>query len=68
MGCITETLRKAAIDSGKSILCLSRESGLHYNSIHGFYKGTKTMTLESADKLAAVLGLELKPIKKRKGA
>ena len=65
---IEEQLRRAAIASGASILNLCERSGLRYNSLHGFIRGTKTLTMTSANKLAKVLNLELRPIKKRKGA
>ena len=65
---IEETLRRAAQNSGTSILALSKRSGVGYNALYYFTKGTRSLRLTSASRLADALGLELKPIKKRKGA
>jgi len=62
-----ETLRKAAQDSGLSILQLSKRGNLPYMSLHSFMRGTRTLTLPTASRLCEVLGLALTPIKGKKG-
>ena len=47
-----ETLRKAAQDSGLSILQLSKRGNLPYMSLHSFMRGTRTLTLPTASRLA----------------
>ena len=59
---------KAAAQKCQTIVWLSRESGVPYSACHGFVKGDRRISLRNAAKMAAVLGLELRPIQKRKGA
>jgi len=63
---IIEILRKAIEDSGYSQNQLSKLSGVNRAQINRFVKGERTLTLESAEKIAKVLKLELKPKKKVK--
>ena len=60
-------LQKAARTSGLSINALALRSGLPYQTVHGFLTADRRITLESAAKLATLLGLELRPARKRKG-
>ncbi|MFH1613802.1 MAG: helix-turn-helix transcriptional regulator [Planctomycetota bacterium] len=62
---ITE-LRKAIVESGYTQYQLSELSGVSRAQINRFVKGERTLTLEPAEKIAKVLGLELRP-KKKKG-
>ena len=57
---IMEQLRQAAISSGISMKRLADDSGLYYASVHGFMRDGRDLTLRSAQKLARVLGFELK--------
>ena len=57
---IIDTLRKAIEDSGMSQNQLSELSGVHRAQINRFVSGERTLTLESAEKIAKVLKLELK--------
>ena len=61
-----ETLRKAAQESGVSILQLSKRGNIAYMSCHSFIRGTRTLTLPVAGRLAEVLGLALLPVAKKK--
>ena len=54
-------LRKAIIESGLTQNQLSDLSGVHRAQINRFVKDERTLTLESAEKVAKVLKLELKP-------
>jgi len=47
-------------------LRLSRESGLQYQTVHGFVTADRQISIGSAAKLAEALGLELRPTKRRK--
>ena len=63
---IEEQLRKAARDSGLSIKALATRSGVRYASAHAFVRGYGSLTLPLASKLATLLGLELRPFRRRK--
>ena len=70
---MTVILRKAATVDGRSIFALARDAGIPYPVMYRFLKGDKDgrkrgLTLETADKLAVALGLELRAVKRaRKG-
>jgi|GEM_PF-5826946 len=53
--------------TGLSLKAISDRSGLAYCSVHGFVRGYSDLKLESAAKLAKMLGLELRPVGKQKG-
>ena len=59
-------LRKAILESGFTQNRLSELSGVNRAQINRFVKGERTLTLESAEKIAKVLELELKPKDKRR--
>ena len=59
------TLREAIENSGMSLRELSRLSGVDVSQLSYFVNGKRSMTLTSAEKIVTVLGLKLKPIKKR---
>ena len=63
---VVSELRKAIVESGYTQNQLSELSGVNRAQINRFVKDERTLTLESAEKIAKVLGLELKP-KKKKG-
>ncbi|MHC4089826.1 MAG: helix-turn-helix domain-containing protein [Planctomycetota bacterium] len=60
---IRATFRK----SGLSIKQLADRSGIPYASAHGIVSGTRDPALSTVSKLAPVLGLELAPVRRRKG-
>lgn len=57
---ITEALRRAIEESGMSIKALERETGVSRQSMMHFMRGTRTLRLDIADKLANYFGLELR--------
>ncbi len=61
---MTQTLRHAMHDSGLSIKRLSVLSGVPYAAVHRFYKAEGDIQLATADKLASVVGLELRKLPK----
>lgn len=56
-------LRKACEDSGVSMYELARRAGLSYSQLYHFMRDSRTLTLNSAGRLAAALQLELRPTK-----
>ena len=54
-----ETLREAIKDSGLNITQLGELSGVDKGQISRFVNEERTLTLESAERIAEVLGLEL---------
>lgn len=62
---VSDGLRKAMIDSGLSAYELAKRSGVNVAAVLRFKSGERSLKLESVDRLAEVLGLELQP--KRKG-
>ena len=58
---ITEALQNAITASGMSIKALERETGVSRQSMMHFMRGTRTLRLDIADKLAAYFALEVRP-------
>ena len=65
---ITETLRKAIADSGKTFLTLEQESGVVRQSLMKFARRERHMRGDMLDKLAEYFGLELKATKPNRKA
>ena len=63
---ITDLLRETIIASKTPLLTLQEETGVKRASIMRFIRGTNSLRLDIADKLAAYFGLALKPIKPKK--
>ena len=59
-------LRDAIKKSGLSQSDLAQRSDVNQGQISRFLNGERTLTLESAGSIAKVLGLELKPARKKK--
>jgi len=62
---VSDALRQAMIDSGLSAYRLAADSGVNTAAILRFKSGQRSLKLESVDRLAEVLGLELQPRKGR---
>jgi len=62
---IEKQLKQAIEKSKMSRYRISKESGLTESQLSYFVNDHRTLTLPAAAKLAKVLGLELKPIKRR---
>jgi plasmid maintenance system antidote protein VapI len=56
---ITDVLRRAIIESGESFNALERETGVTRASIMRFVRGTNSLRLDMADRLAEHFGLSL---------
>jgi plasmid maintenance system antidote protein VapI len=57
-------LRQAIRDWGGSLYNLAAISGVPYSQIHRFMSEERSLTLPVAGRLAAALGLELRPAKR----
>ena len=56
---IAAELRRAIADSGETLYRVAKDSGVDYSTVYRFMSGKQTLTLDTADKLAAYLGLRL---------
>ncbi len=62
---LAETLRKSIKADGRSLLAIANAAGVAYQSLHPFYNRQRDdITLGTAARLCAALGLELRPGKK----
>lgn len=61
-----DIMRQAIRDSGLSLYRVAKDSGLDVAPLQRFMAGTHGMTLESASKLATIVGLALRQTKRRK--
>jgi plasmid maintenance system antidote protein VapI len=61
---MAETLRRAILDSGVRPIELSRRSGVPRAVFSLFLNRKRSITIDTADKIAAVLGLELRSVRK----
>jgi plasmid maintenance system antidote protein VapI len=57
---MTDTLRRAIVESGVTYKALSRETGVARASIQRFVDGRQSLRLDMADRIAAFYGLELR--------
>jgi transcriptional regulator with XRE-family HTH domain len=64
-GTISAALRQSIVDSGLSAYRLAQESGVNVAAVLRFRSGERSLDLRSADRLAEVLGLELRPVRPR---
>lgn len=63
---IGEALKQAIRESGRSVNSIAREAGIPQPSLHYFLRGERGLSLETAEKLAQLFGLEVRE-KKRTG-
>ncbi len=63
---ITDALRRAIRESGLPLLRIAEETGVERASISRFVRGTNSLRLDKADKLAAYFGLALGPAKEKR--
>jgi plasmid maintenance system antidote protein VapI len=64
-GLLRESILRAVESRRTSYKALERDTGVTRASIMRFVRGSQTLRLDMADRLAAYFGLELRP--KRKG-
>lgn len=63
---MTDVLRAAIVESGIPYLRIARETGVERLSISRFARGTNSLHLDSADKLAAYFGIKVSMAKRRR--
>ncbi len=56
---ISDVIRRAIIESGIPYIALERETGVARASIMRFVRGSQSLRLDMADRLAGYFGLEL---------
>lgn len=61
---MTDQLKQAVADSGQTLYRVAKDSGVDYSVLIRFMAGERSIGLETAGKLAAYLGLELRPVRK----
>lgn len=65
---LAEAIRAAIDRDERSLYAIARAADVHYQTLHPFARRQRhEITLTTAARLCAVLGLELQPVK-RKGA
>jgi plasmid maintenance system antidote protein VapI len=57
---LSDVLRRAIVESGMSFMALEKETGVLRQSLMKFVRGTQSLRLDMADKLASYFGLELR--------
>ena len=63
---MAKLIRRAFRESGLSLKRLSDESGTRYASVHAFFTAERDPQLSTIEKWCGVLGLELRPIKRKR--
>ncbi len=65
MGNMTDTLRQAVKQSGETLYAISKATGVNHDSLTRFMRGDTSLRLDVADKLAAYLGIETRPARRK---
>jgi len=63
---LQDTIREAVEAEQETYLTLERATGLARASIMRFVRGTQSLRLDMADRLAAYFNLELRPARKKR--
>ncbi len=63
---LKQTLRAAALATGWSMNRIAKATGLNYQTVHGFLTSDRAISIDSAARLAELLGLELRPARRRR--
>lgn len=61
---LAEQLRATFEQSGMSKFELARRSGVSYSGVHRFISGERDITLDTASRLAEVLGVEFHQVRR----
>lgn len=64
---LSDAIREAFRRSGRSIKSVADEAGLHYAMAHGLLRDREAqdVRLSTGSRVAAVLGLELRPVRRK---
>ena len=60
---LRQQLRDAMRRSGLTRKQIADQSGVAYSVVHGFQGGNKDVLLDTASRIAAVVGVELRPVR-----
>jgi plasmid maintenance system antidote protein VapI len=63
---LTDVLRRAIVESKVAYKTLERATGVQRGSIMRFVRGSQSLRLDKADRLAAYFGLELRLAEQRR--
>ena len=63
---LRQELRAAMKRSGLTRKQIADRSGLSYSVVHGFQGGNKDVLLDTASRIAAVVGVELRPVSSKR--
>ena len=63
---LSDQIRAAIRDSGESRYKIAQMTEINESQLSGFFRGTRGLSLEAADRLAKYLGLEIRKRKDRK--
>ncbi|TWT40947.1 helix-turn-helix protein [Phycisphaerae bacterium RAS1] len=64
---MTETIKRAFRKSGLTLYGAAAAAGIKRPSLSRFIRGKQSLRLDCADKLVAILGLELRPTRRTAG-
>jgi hypothetical protein len=56
---MSESLRRAVLDSGRTLYRVAKDSGVPYATLHRFITGGRGVSVQTLDRLCAYMGLRL---------
>ncbi len=60
-----ETFRAAIAETGLPLMEITRQSGVDHSQLSRFMRGERGLSITTAERVAAVVGIELKRIRRR---
>ena len=57
---LTNVIKKAIEKDGRSLYAIAKDAEVAYSVLHRFVTGDRTVNLDTASKIAAALGLEVR--------
>lgn len=60
-----ETFRAAITETGWPLMEITRQSGIDHSQLSRFMRGERGLSITTAERVAAVVGLELKRVKRK---
>ena len=65
---LSEQLRRVIREHGESLAQIGRETGVSHTMLSRFLRGERGLSTASLDRLCGYLGVELRKVRRRKGA